>query len=245
MRVGVFACFSGCALLLASCSGNPKPAPPPEPTDTAQEVRVDPPALVVESEVGALDKDAIKEAFGAATPELEACVAKGRRDKQPLLGGTIEAFLQIDGNGKAQIGYLTQSTLGDHTTEACIVNALKARTWPKPQGGKVGETRQQLELGEPDTRSPVPWSDTDLGKGFVLIDKSLRQCRRKAGAGPMEVTFYVEPTKDGFSGRAKTAGVSMDDEKGLKAIDCLVKTLLGGHYPSPGSYAAKVSVMVQ
>jgi hypothetical protein len=235
------------ALACTACAGKP-PVVEPDPgsggghEEAAPNLAAQP---MIESEVGTLDKGAIKEAFAAAEPEVEKCVQQGRRERQALLGGAIDLFLRIGTDGEVRWAYLSSSTLGDHLSEKCIVDAMRARSWPKPYGGKEGQTTQQLELGEPDARPPVPWTEADLGAGYRRVASSLHECKRRAGTGSLQVTFYVEPSADGREGRAKNAGVAVSDEKGAAAIDCAVKTVLKARYPSPGSYTAKATVRVE
>jgi hypothetical protein len=239
----------GCTLgaTVSACSGTPPPVDPdPGAGAGPSHLALGPSAQpMVESEVGTLDKVAVKEAFGVATPVIEACVQKGRRERQPLLGGAIDLFLRIGTEGDVRWAYLSSSTLGDHVTEKCIVDAMRGRSWPKPYGGKEGQTTQQLELGEPDARPPVAWSEGDLGASFTRLAGSLRECQRRAGTGAMQVTFYVDPSADGRTGKATHAGVAVSDEKGPAAIDCAVRAVLKARYPSPGSYTAKATMHVE
>jgi hypothetical protein len=246
MRMRWIGLVAGCALGASACSSTPPPEDPdPGAGATGPDLRRGPIAApMVESEVGTLDKAAVKEAFSAATPEIDACVKKGRRERQPLLGGTIDLFLRIGTEGDVRWAYLSSSTLGDYPTEKCIVEAMRRRSWPKPYGGKEGQTTQQLELGEPDARPPVAWSEADLGSSYQRLASSLRECKRRAGTGALQITFYVDPTADGRAGKATNAGVAVSDEKGPAAIDCLVKAVLQARYPSPGSYTAKAALQI-
>jgi hypothetical protein len=201
-----------------------------------------PTALAIESELGAMDRHLVQQAFQEATPAMLACVDKGRRGQNPLIGGAITPFLRVDTDGKVRWAYFLSSTLGDQQTERCILDLLSSRTWPAPQGGKEGETSQELELGEPDERPPVAWSESDLGPGLGRLKAALRECRRRADTGKLSVTFYVDPSTDGRQGKATAVGVAVSDEKGAQAIDCAGKAVRATRYPSPGSYTAKVTV---
>lgn len=228
---------------LVGCGG---PPPPPETPDEPDEgpaaPTAAPKALSIESELGAMDRSAVKEAFAEATNAMLACVDKGRRGQTPLLGGAVTPFLRVDKEGRVRWAYLQSSTLGDLPTERCILDLLASRSWPAPQGGKEGETSQELELGEPDERPPVAWSESDLGHGLGRLKAALRQCANREGTGPLSVTFYVDPSTDGRQGKATAVGVAVSDDKGMRAADCAVKAVRASRYPSPGSYTAKVTV---
>jgi hypothetical protein len=246
MRMRWIALMAGCALGPGACSSTPPPMDPDPGAGAAPAVLGPEPSAqpMVESEVGTLDKAAVKDAFAAATSEIDGCVQKGRRERQPLLGGAIDLFLRIGTEGDVRWAYLSSSTLGDHLTEKCIVDAMRRRSWPKPYGGKEGQTTQQLELGEPDARPPVPWGEADLGPVYRRLASTLRECRRRAGTGAMQITFYVDPSADGREGKATNAGVAVSDERGPAAIDCAVKAVLRARFPSPGSYTAKAAVQI-
>jgi hypothetical protein len=226
-------------LLTAACASNPKAETPNGDGDRdGSEPEPLPTAMAMESELGSLDKGKVQETFREAMKDVDRCVEQGR-SRQPLIGGAIEVVVRVDGEGRTRFAYLLQSDLGDHETETCILEALGERTWPRPNGGKEGETTQQLDIGDPEERPPVPWSPDDLGKKLRSVRSTLSRCRQGAGAGPIDVTFYVDP-----NGKVLSAGVAVADEKGLDAIDCAVRAVRAAKFPSPGSYASKVTVQV-
>lgn len=240
MRVAEVSAHVTVSLWLCACSSGP-PAESPRTTGdphAPSEPGHAPTAMAVESELGSLDKAEVQATFRKAMTDVDRCVAVGR-ERIPFLGGAIEVVVRIAEDGSARFAYLLRSDLGDHETESCILEALRNQTWPRPAGGKEGETVQQLDLGEPDERPPVPWSTADLGPRFRGVGASLAGCRRRAQAGPLEVTFYVDP-----DGRPMAAGVAVADENGLEAIDCAVRAIRAARFASPGSYPAKVSVRV-
>lgn len=227
-------------LLAASCSTTPPSDLPedetsPGPPDGAEPM---PTALAVDSELGALDMAAVQEAFRDAFPVIDGCVRQGRQ-RLPFLGGAIEAFVRVDGEGAVRWAYLEHTELGDHRTESCIVDALSQRSWPKPSGGKDGEARQQLDFGEADERPPVDLSPDALGPRVRKVESALRRCRSQAGTSSLEVTFYVDP-----DGKPMAAGVAVADDKGPDAIDCAVRAIRSARYSSPGSYPGKVTIRV-
>jgi hypothetical protein len=60
-------------------------------------------------------------------------------------------------------------------------------------------------------------------------------CRR-GSSGQFEATAYVSAQGDVIA-----ASVTPPDGSGEAAVDCLVDTLRGASFPSPGSWAAKVT----
>src|SRR5262249_36910402 len=88
-----------------------------------------------------------------------------------------------------------------------------------------------------EERPPVPWSPDQLGAPFKKARPALKDCVKSAGTGPMKATLYVDT-----DGKPQSVGVSVSDEKGEAAVACVIDVLKGTTFPSPGSYASKVSV---
>src|SRR4051812_27417807 len=116
----------------AACS-----SPPPPPAEDAHD---DAPAPArhgalpsVESEVGALDSTKVQAIFDAAAPALKDCYMRGV-GRIGFLGGDIRLAIRVNEDGHTKHAYVKESTLGDRTTEACMLGILKKQTWPKPVG---------------------------------------------------------------------------------------------------------------
>ena len=198
------------------------------------------PGLGVQSEIGALDESKAQAAMEMASGKLTACFSKGVQ-RVPYLAGTVSVYVRVAGNGSTRYAILRDSTLGDRATEECMLAVLTATTWPKPEGGEEGEVKNKLEF-EPggEERPPVDWTPDHLGKPFEAAKPALAQCRKDAGTGPMKATLYVDT-----DGKAGAIGVSTADEKGAAAIRCVIDALQAVTFPSPGSYASKVSVVIE
>jgi hypothetical protein len=222
----------------AACSKPPPPAEVPkvtEPDDDGAKKAV--PA--VESEIGALDEMKVKQAFQRSSEKLSACFAGGVQ-RLPYLSGEIRFVIRVGRDGSARWAYVKESTLGDRETEACMLSVLKSSGWPKPVGGEgLAENSFAFDPGG-DERPPVAWTPEQLGAPYRRAKGALVQCRKKAGTKGLRATLYVET-----DGKPSAIGVSGADEKGEAAVDCVLGALKGLKFPSPGSYAAKVSVTIE
>jgi hypothetical protein len=227
------------SISLAACGGAPPPTTEAAPSgEEAPQRRGS--GIQLDSEIGALDEGKVMDVFQRATPKLSACFQKGAR-RLPYLAGAVSFKVRVDGEGKALYAYLKDSTLGDRTTEDCMLDVLKALRWPAPEGGRegiAGNENMQFDPGG-DERPPVDWSEQQLGDSLGKAKAEISKCRSAAGASGIKATMYVEP-----DGKPKSVGVSTSDEKGEGAVRCVVEALSGITYPSPGSWAAKVSVAV-
>jgi hypothetical protein len=230
-----------CALLVGAalgCGAPPPPAQDPSSSDGRGEREDRAAGPSFESEVGGLNEAQVKQTFERAASKLSACFAKGT-ERLPYLGGEVHFMVCIKKDGTPRFAFVKDSNLGDRTTEECMLGVFKAISWPKPQGGDgLAENSYTFEPSA-DERPPVEWSPEQLGKPFRKAQASLSQCRTSAGAGALKATMYVEP-----SGKPSAVGVSGADEKADAAADCVISALKALTFPSPGSYAAKVSVTI-
>ncbi len=192
------------------------------------------------AEIGALDEAKVNATFKRSFNQLAACYTRGT-ERVPYMAGEISFKIRVSSEGKARWVFVKDSNLGDHDTEACMVRVLKGASWPSPVDGQEGvaESGFSFEPGG-DARPPVAWSPDQLGPKFKDAQGKLAQCRSDAGTGPLKATFYVST-----EGKPESVGVSASDEKGEAAAACVVETLSGLTFPSPGSYASKVSVTIE
>ncbi len=199
----------------------------------------------VESEIGALDDTRVKQTFEHLSGRLTGCFSKGAQ-RIAYLAGDVRFVVRVARDGAARWVFVKDSTLGDRETELCMVGALKAASWPRPQGGEgLAENSFSFDPGG-EERPPVAWSPEQLGAAQKEGPGAPRtaQCGRSQRAGGhhgrSRATMYVET-----DGKASAVGVASGDEKGDAAADCVIGALKGLKYPSPGSYASKVSVSVE
>jgi hypothetical protein len=226
------------ATLLAGCGGAPPP-PPEAPHELQSQSDALPAGPQATAEIGALDEAKTSAAFDRATAALTSCFTKGA-ERIPFLSGDVAFYVRVASDGSTRYAYVKDSTLGDHDTEQCMLKALERTTWPKPVGGEQGIAQRQMHFDPGgDERPPVDWSADQLGTPLRQAKPALSQCLAKAGTGHMKATLYVDT-----DGKPSSVGVAMSDEKGESAAGCVVDVLRGTTFPSPGSYASKVTIEI-
>jgi hypothetical protein len=209
------------ALLLASClavslagCGAAPPPPPPVIADAPPVAeKVDPGPTSMESEIGGLNEEAMDKAF--ASLDVNGCVVT-HADKLDQLGGELKLRMRIDRRGSARWAYLSASTLGSRDAEKCVLDLVRARSWPKPLGGEgiaekefmIDPRAQPVTLDEKRTQVQVAQARADAGK-----------CRRGV-RGKFFATVYVQP-----DGHVAAAGVAVPSEKGEDVADCMVEAV--------------------
>jgi len=197
------------------------------------------PTIGMTAEIGALDESKVNSSFEKAMPKLMDCFGDGL-GRIAYLSGRVEFEIRIDGSGSARAVILKDSTLGDRATEVCMLSVLRRSTWPAPEGGDEGIAGKSFIFDpQGDARPPVEWSSSDLGDELADARSDLSACTESAGAGAVKATMYVDT-----EGKAEAVGVSTSDEQGEQAIDCIVAKLTAISYPSPGSWASKVSFSI-
>ena len=221
------------AFLLVACGDS---APPPKTADDKPETEEHhhTSKLSVSSEIGGLDEVKVNAAFESSLSGLERCLQQGA-SRVEFLGGSVSFFVKIDMGGKVDGAYLEKSTLGDRDTEKCMLDAVRSKHWPKPVGGEHGLARKSFDFDPPnDVRAPADYDQDHLGKGLDKIASKLASCKNAKGS--YEATMYVAT-----DGSVLSAGVTPPNEDGEEAVDCLVSTLKGAAFPSPGSWPAKIT----
>jgi hypothetical protein len=222
-------------LVLSGCGGSEPSAKDPSIEDHAPKTEQGP-SIVATSEIGGMNEDEVDDAFKGSLKSLERCLATGAK-RVEFLGGSVSFYLKIDATGRVAASYLEHSTLGDRATERCMLQALSAKTWPKPVGGAHGLARKSFTFDPPnDVREPITWDDHDASAGLKKIAADLSKCK-EGQHGPFEATLYVDT-----SGKVLAAGATPPNEDGETAVDCLVGVLENANFPSPGSWPAKVTL---
>lgn len=226
----------GLALGLAGCGGPAEPAVAPS-TGGQGPTRPKGPVLDMSAEIGALDEEAVEAKFTKLRPGMLECLDKARA-RVPFIGGDVRVALRVTSEGAVKWAYLKDSTLGDRKTEQCVLSKIQSTTWPTPIGGREGLAESGFSVDpSSDERPPVGWTSSSLGKATSGMKNAVATCRKSVGTGAVKVTVYVDT-----DGKALSVGVSGADEKVEGAADCIVSAIMGLSFPSPGSYAAKVSV---
>ena len=187
------------------------------------------------SEIGALDPHKVTETFSESLGDLQQCLHEGAQ-RIEFVGGEIGFFLKIDETGRLSHAHAELTTIGDRQTEKCMLDALRDRSWPPPEGGKTGLARNSFAFDMPnDVRAPTPWDGDRVSDTLRDLSDDLDECKSGTN-GSFTATMYV-----GTRGEPMGVGMSPPDEDGESAVDCLTEVLLGASYPSPGSWPAKVT----
>ncbi len=218
------------ALALAGCGAA---APPPRAVvaDAApQPEKIDTGPTAMEAEIGGLNEEAMDQAF--ASLDVNGCI-DAQSGKLDQLGGELRLKLRIDRRGATRWAYLSRSTLGDRDAEKCVLDLVKAKTWPKPLGGEglaekdfvVDPRTEPVALDERRTQAPVAHARAEAGK-----------CRRGV-PGSFFATVYLHA-----DGRVVTAGVAVPSEKGEDVADCVVEALRKVRFRGAGPDARPVKL---
>jgi hypothetical protein len=216
--------------LAASCAGEQPAAREPQTTRPSDAPK---PALQARSELGVVDAEAVKRRFHDLGPRFLECERQGI-ERIEVLSGTAKLFVRIGEDGNAKWAYLEDSDIGDRDTEKCLVSAVMAARWPKPDEGDA-EARYDMELPLQATRPPNDWTEDKVAAALSRHRADIDEC--KAGATrTFRATVYV-----GHHGRVLSAGVATA-ARGDDAADCLASLLMKLEgLPSPGSWPAKVT----
>lgn len=189
--------------------------------------------MAASAEIGGLDERAAEESFRASLDGLQACVSDGV-ERLAFMGGSIEFAVKVDAQQRAAEVWAPQSSLGERATEKCMFEALRAVTWPAPQGGVYGIARSSFEF-EPRKGVPTP-AAWDAGRVAKVVDgmhDRLSDCGGQLG--DMLITLYIGADGRALAGGASTSAPAQDSE-----VDCVVNALLAGRYPRPERTPTKV-----
>ena len=220
--------------LFVACGGSEPAAKEPDGTTHEPVTHEVKPALKTRSELGSVDPDAVQNAFHKLAGKFADCQKRGV-DRVEVLAGNVKFFLRIGEDGAAKWTYLENgSDVGDRDTERCLLDAVMAARWPRPDGGDA-EARYSIELPA-EGRPATDWSSDRVAGSLGKHGDAIDQC--KAGSSSsFHATMYVGP-----GGRVFSAGVVTATKDGDDKAQCLVKVLMTMKgLPSPGSWPAKVS----
>jgi hypothetical protein len=237
-RTPRFSRFPYIALPLVWSLGCGPDKPPDEPTQGEEQGSrgdYDSTAdIEVMADVGALPEEETVNAFKNAFPAIQDCFVRGA-ERIEFLGGEIAFAVEVDRMGSVSI-FAKETTIGDRTTETCMIEALKSASWPRPVGGRVGTAENGFGFEMTgDVRPPVPWDEAEISDVLNENSSALEEC--KAGSrGSFTATVYVDR-----DGKALGAGISPPSQEAERRVDCIVDVLQAATYPSPGSWPAKVT----
>jgi hypothetical protein len=189
------------------------------------------------SELGSIDEAATTRTFAGLKSSLMRCYSTGQQ-RVEFLSGDVKFYLRVKADGSTHWVFLESSTLGDRTTEKCMLDIMTMARWPVPDGGEA-EVHQGLGFDAPSTvRPPSDWTVDRMAAALGKASKSVNACKQHA-TGTYYLTAYVHPQKVG--GAVLAAGAAPPTKDGEADVDCLIEVVQKLKLPSPGSYAAKVS----
>jgi hypothetical protein len=229
------ACLSAFLLTLAGlsgCGGAPPPAPARAAAAPAAPAEPAPPPPAARADIGGLNEADVERAFNKLSGDIEGCFATGSA-RVSALGGRFKMKVRIDGEGSLRWAYLAESTLGDRDTEKCLLDAARAKTWPKPVGGE-GLAEKSFEIESP--QAPTALDEERFKPAIKLARKETAKCRKAGAWGVFQATTYLRG-----DGRVLAAGISPPNEKGEDVVDCMAKALKKLRFGSVGRKTGKLS----
>jgi hypothetical protein len=189
--------------------------------------------MSVSGQLGSLDPQKVDDTFNRLMGKFGNCMGQGAT-RVEFLGGHVKFLVRIGMDGAARWAYLSESTIGDHDTEKCMLDAAKGTRWPVPVEGE-GQAEKAFDFDpSPDVRDAVPWGADRILKQLSTARPKLSQCTQGA-RGRFKATAYVQT-----DGSVLAVGIATPDERGDASADCLVDVIKGIKFPSPGSWPAKV-----
>ena len=186
----------------------PAPEAKPEPRSHA--------APEMSSSIGGLNQDAVEATFASLDKAVQACVTSGS-ERVEALGGGFTVHVRIATDGSLSSAYMRTTTLGDRETEQCVLDAARARTWPKPLGGEgEAEHDYRIEAGEEATL----WTQRRLRPLMKTIYRKVAKCL-SPHRGRWQATMYIRR-----DGRVASAGVAPPNAKSDgEQAECLVDAM--------------------
>lgn len=218
-------------LLLAACGGTPPakdPTPQTEPTQRPVSS-----GIRVSSELGQIDEAGVKRTFQGLDDAFDRCEDEGQK-RIEVLSGRVKFFVRVGEGGVPKYGFLSESTVGDHETEQCLLRAVLHARFPKPDGGEA-EVTYATSLRPSGGRPASEWTADRVPEAVAAA----ASCKGGA-SGDFSVTLYVVEGS-GKAGKVEAAGASASSKEASDKIDCIVRALKDAKVPSPGSWPAKVT----
>jgi hypothetical protein len=215
----------------AACSSSkppevPEPSAPPEPPRKQQ--------LEMHSEFGVLDVDKVDAVFARVKDDLSRCLEHANK----FASGPVVYSMRVSHSGQVKWVFLKDSSLGDRKAEKCMLDVLRAASWPIPQGGEDGLAEKPFEFPDREERPPVEWTADQVEPALRSAAGKFAKCR--AGNKSVFRSTAIVHT----SGKVLSAGIAAADEKGEDVADCMVELILKLKFPKTGSWPAKVSFEV-
>jgi TonB family protein len=180
---------------------------------------------------GTLTDDQMAAPIEQRMDEFQRC----RDTKLPqYVGGQVELHLTIDPSGEVRRATVSDSTLGNFTTERCILAIARKLHFSRPKGGQAEFTY------------PIPfaqgsrvreWDAARLAPEMSRHRKELAACGAKT---PYALTVYV-----GAGGKVTSVGLASSAEMDEGPARCLVERTAGFRFADPLGQAARAQYRVE
>jgi hypothetical protein len=188
----------------------------------------------MESDLGTVDRAKVDDAFSRLQTKLGDCMGQGAT-KIDFLSGHIHFMIRIAANGSTRWVHLVDTTVGDRSTEKCMLDQVRTMQWPPPEQGE-GQVEKAFDFDvAPGVRDAVAWEADRVSKPIKSAHSKLARCAQ-GSRGKYKMTAYV-----GSGGTVLAAGVAPPDERSDANVECLVEVVKGLKLSDPGSWPAKVS----
>lgn len=186
--------------------------------------------------LGTIRRDQVDNTLQPRMDSFMRCLAP-RLGEVEFLGGEVRLSFRIHTDGTVMWVFPSQTTIGDRQAEQCVLDVARRARFPRPQGGEAEFTWGFAFDPPEDVRPPLSWEATRVGESLMRGAPGLAQ---RCGVSGVRVTAYIAP-----GGQVMTAGASAPDADSLAQVDCVIEAVRGLTMPDPGSYAAKVTFLVQ
>ncbi len=188
--------------------------------------------LVVVGLRGSLSQSEIQNALEPRMIKLSRCVER-RADEVEWVSGRLQMDFHIALDGGVASVFPSASSMGDRVTERCMLEVAHSVRFPAPHGGEADFSWPIDVPIDPDVREPMAW---DAEQASDVLLQNAQATLDGCGGGSYAITAYVDP-----DGAVVAAGASVTDPADADKLDCITDAIRGWTFPSPGSYAAKVS----
>jgi len=170
--------------------------------------------LQVQAEHGFLSENDVEDTIRARWSQLTRCYEEAGTARD-FAGGPVTLKFFADGRGAISEVRVLQSRLGNFDVERCLVNAGRAITFPRPQGGATS-FEYTLEFRSSGELPVVDLASGDVERALPPLLPQLAAACQRLGADALSATLYLEP-----SGIVRSVGFAAPTTLDLDAAQCL------------------------
>lgn len=193
----------------------------------------DDPSIQVDT-MGSLSGDEVRRTFQNLAPQLMGCYEEGLR-RVPTLAGEVRFHVAVARDGSVKWAFVPASQLGDQAVLECMLQVVRAATFPRPRGGDA-EAVFPIEL-EPaeEVEYPAAWMAAQVPEVAGIYRAEIEACL--GGTSGYALTLYVAA-----GGTVQTAGATPPDAQHQAQADCLAAAARLWRLADPGPGGAKVTL---